>query len=153
MTNSWDKRIEEKPLRETFKIGSSLVIAIIGITLVGGAVWLVSTPFRTASGIIQRTADPDNVIQNYEWFKRQVQDVKAFDAKIALASLSVEAFEKSAGSRDKWTFEDKQEHARLNSVVLGLESQRASMVAEYNARTQMANRALFKTSDLPETLN
>ena len=153
MTNSWDKRFDEKPLRTTFTFGSGLAVALIGISMVAGGVWLVTVPFRTASGIIERTADPDNVIANYEWFKRQVQDVKAFDAKIMLASLKVEGFEKSAGPREKWTFDDKQEHARLNSVVLGLESQRASMVAEYNARSQMANRSLFKTNDLPETLN
>lgn len=153
MTNSWEKRFDEKPLRTTFTFGSGFVIALIGISIIGGAVWLVTVPFRTASGVIERTADPDNVIANYEWFKRQVQDVKAIDGRVALTSLQVEAFEKSAGPRDKWTFEDKQEHARLNSIVLGLESQRTSMVAEYNARSQMANRTLFKTNDLPETLN
>lgn len=153
MPNKWEERFEARPIRTTFTFGSGLVIAVIGISMVGGAVWLATMPFRTAGGIISRTADPDNVIQNYEWFKRQVQDVKAFEAKIKLASVAVDSFEQSAGTRDKWTFEDKQEYARLNSVVLGLESQRESMVSEYNARTQMANRSLFKTSDLPETLN
>ncbi len=151
--SDWEKKFEDRPLRTTFTFGTGLVLALIGISMMGGLFWLVTTPFRTASGIIQRTADPDNVIANYEWFKRQVQDVKAMDAKLDFTSLQVDAFTKSAGPRTAWTFEDKQEYSRLNSVLLGLQGQRAAMVAEYNARTEMANRSLFKTSDLPPTLN
>jgi hypothetical protein len=151
--SDWEKRFEEKPLRTTFKFGSGLAVALIGISLVAGAVALVVTPFWTASGIVQRTANPDNVIQNYEWFKRQVQDVAAIDSRLQASRRALDVYLASAGDRSKWTFEDKQEFSRLNSIILGLEGQRASMVAEYNARSQMANRALFKTSDLPETLN
>lgn len=152
MTN-WEKRFEEAPRRTAFGVGVSAILIVAGLSAVGSVAYVVLTPIRTATGIIDRVANPDNVIANYEWFKRQVQDVRAIDDRIGVSQQALDGFLASAGSRDGWKFDDRQEYSRLNSVLLGLKSQRTSMVAEYNARTQMANRALFKTSDLPDTLN
>lgn len=148
----WEKDFDARPARTAFKAGSLALFVVGGLVVVGGGVGLLTLPFRAATGVAERTMNPDNVIANYEWFKRQVQDVRAMDEKIGVASVTLEAFEKSAGPRDAWKFDDRQEWGRLNSVLLGLRNQRASMVAEYNARSQMANRTLFKTNDLPETL-
>lgn len=149
----WEKRFEQRPRLTTFNVLVSVLFILFGLSIIAGIMSLVSAPFRSATGVVERTINPDNVIANYEWFKRQVQDVKAIDVRLRASQLTLDQFNAVAGPRDKWTFEDKQEHARLSSIVLGLQGQRASMVAEYNARTEMANRALFKTSDLPETLN
>lgn len=148
----WEKKFEKRPRRTAINIGVSVVTVLAVISLFAMAAGLVTMPFRTATGIIERTANPDNVLANYEWFKRQYQDVKAIDVKITATETQVSSFAASAGSRDKWTFEDKQESARLNGVLLGLQGQRASMVAEYNARTQMTNRNIFRTGDLPDHL-
>jgi hypothetical protein len=122
----------------------------LGLLLAGGTMLLkiVLTPLS----IVEKTLDANNVIYNYEWFKRQYNDVIAFDQKIDLAQRQITKFEDSAGPRTNWTFEDKQEANRLNSVVLGLQTQRESMIAEYNAKSSMVNRSIFKTGDLPETL-
>lgn len=149
----WETRFEQKPRRTAFNVGVSIIAVVVGLSVVGGVASIVTAPFRAATGIVNRVADPDSIIANYEWFKRQVQDVGAMDVRLAASLKAVSNFEESAGARSLWTFEDKQEHARLSSIVLGLEGQRAAMVAEYNSRSQMANRALFKTADLPETLN
>lgn len=151
--NNWEKRLEERPRRTIFALGVSALVIIAGLGLVGGVLTIVTAPARSVVGIVNRVSNPDNVLANYEWFKRQVQDVKAMDVRLAASRQALERFETSAGPRTAWTFEDKQEHARLSSIVLGLEGQRASMVGEYNARTQMANRDLFRTNDLPESLN
>lgn len=148
----WEKRFEERPRRTAFNVGVSLIFIGLGLALVGGVGSLVIAPFFAAKGVVERTIAPDNIIANYEWFKRQVQDVKAMDVRLDVSRRTLEQFKGDAGPRERWTFEDKQEYARLSSVVLGLEGQRAGMVAEYNARTEMANRALFKTSDLPPVL-
>lgn len=151
--SNWEQRFEEKPRRTILNIGVSAIAIITVIGVVGGALGLITLPFRTAKGVIERTANPDNVIANYEWFKRQYQDVKAIDVRLEVSRKAVSSFETSAGNRSSWTFEDKQESSRLNSIVLGLEGQRASMVSEYNARTQMMNRDIFRTSDLPSELH
>lgn len=139
-------------MKDLVKIG--LISACI---LVGGVVTLsvanmLTLPVRAVSGVAERTFNADNMIYNYEWFKRQVQDVKAIDQKINAAELALKGFESHAGDRANWKFDDRQEWSRLNNVLLGLTNQRAGMIAEYNAKTQMANRDLFRTGDLPNEL-
>ena len=129
-----------------------IFLGVIGIVIAGTAINLNTLPFRAASGVAERTFNADNMIHNYEWFKRQYQDVRAIDVKIDASEDAKKAFEASAGDRASWKFEDRQEWSRLNNVLLGLRGQRASMVAEYNAKTQMANRNLFRTGDLPAEL-
>lgn len=125
---------------------------VIVMTIVGTLAGVVTLPFRSAAAVAEKTFNADNMIYNYEWFKRQNEDVQAFDQKIAAAELAKKGFEAHAGDRSTWKFEDRQEWSRLNNVLLGLTSQRISMVAEYNAKVQMANRNIFRTGDLPERL-
>ncbi|WLR90925.1 hypothetical protein [Shinella zoogloeoides] len=139
-------------MNDGFKFGLIATAAVIGIIIAGATVSLVTLPVRAVTGVAERTFNPDNMIHNYEWFKRQYQDVQAIGVKIGAAEASIAVFEKSAGERSTWKFEDRQEWNRLNNVLLGLQGQRASMVAEYNAKTQMANRNLFRTGDLPAEL-
>jgi hypothetical protein len=126
--------------------------AVIGLTLffgtLGVVTGVVSLPFRVAgqaSRIIDRTIDADNVIANYEWFKRQCQDIKAQDTIIADAAHALSQFEQSAGPRTGWDFQDKQEHNRLSANVTGAKQYQASMVGDYNARARMMNRSIFNT--------
>lgn len=47
---------------------------------------------------------------------------------------------------------DKEEDSRLSSIADGLRYQREDIEAKYNARSQMLNRKIFKSSDLPYQL-
>lgn len=126
-----------------------LILIVIGLAVAG----LITLPFRSAAGIAERTLAPDNVISNYEWFKRQYQEIQAFESKIRSAEESLDSFKKAVDSRGEgWSFGSEAEYNRLNSVVLGLKSQRRDMIATYNARAEMANRNLFRTSDLPAVI-
>lgn len=124
-----------------------IVIVLAGL---GYAVRLASQPAR----IIEKTFDADNVIHNYEWFKQRYQSILAIDQKITDAKKTVEQFKKEAGVRENWHREDREEHSRLSAIAQGLEQQRADLAAEYNARSKMANRSIFKAGDneLPETI-
>lgn len=153
MSRNWERDFEERPARSLFKTGIYAIAIVAGLTVVGSLAGLVTLPFTTGTQIIQKTLDSTNVINNYEWFKRQYADVVAIDQRIVASESALNVFNQSAGDRSTWTFEDKQEFSRLNSVILGLKGQRTSMVAEYNSRSQMANRSLFKTNDLPDQLN
>lgn len=147
-----EKRFDEKPIATTLIVGSSIIAILFILAIVFGLFSAATAPIRAVTGVVNRTLNSDNVLANYEWFKRQNEDVQAIDARLDASRKTLAAFERSAGPRSQWTFEDKQESSRLGSVILGLEGQRASMVAEYNARTQMANRDLFRTKDLPQRL-
>lgn len=59
----------------------------------------------------------------------------------------------SLGERSTWTFEDKNEDARLNSVVLGLENHLQTQIADYNARASMATRNIFEDHVLPNYID
>lgn len=140
----------------SLKLWGSLALTIVGI---GGLVLVANvvgtaTSVATAPGrVIQQTMGTNNIISNYEWFIQQNQDVIAKDAQLVTARAALADFEVSVGPREQWKFDDRQEWNRLNTVVRGLEGKRADMVAEYNARSGMLNRQIFKDHNLPERLN
>lgn len=139
MTSDLERRFERAPARTSFGLGATVVVGLLGLAAIGGvgawALNLAAQPGR----IISRTLDADNVLFNYEWFRSQYQDVLAIDAKIAVQE---DAAIGAAGD----------EKVRINSVVAGLKTKRAQMVADYNARGSMANRSIF-TAGLPQQIN
>lgn len=139
----------------TIWLGIVLAVAVLGLIakVVLFPAHVANKVADTAYAITDKTLDADNVLQNYEWFKQQYEDYKAIQVKIHNADASVEKFKAEAGDREKWTFEDKTEYSRLNSIADGLRQQAESMKAEYNAKSKMLNRSLFKTKDLPYQLD
>lgn len=137
---------------------------IVGILLlvVGGSFIMraVLFPVHTASKLIEtgydtvdKTLTADNAIYNYEWFKQQKEDIDATSKKLDIATKAVETFKVEAGARDSWTFEDKNESARLSAVAQGIEGSLKDMIATYNARAKMANRNIFQDGILPNYLD
>lgn len=99
--------------------------------------------------VVKKTVSADNVIYNYEYFKRQHQDIQAQDRKIELAKQALDDFLKSAGPRENWDSRDKEEQQRLQANFIGLNNVKAEMKAEYNARSKMVNRSIFMGKDVP----
>lgn len=157
MSNGWDKtsrKIERGPWPAFAAIGCIVLPMVLVIVAVCFSLGLFGNVFNQAGRIVNKTIDADNVIYNYEWFKQRHEDIGAIESKIELSVSAVNSFESSAGERKDWHREDREEHARLSTVRLGLEQQRADLVAEYNARSRMVNRSIFKTGDseLPEEI-
>jgi hypothetical protein len=115
-------------------------------------IFVANKAVETGYEITEKTLDADNVLQNYEWFKMQYEDYVAINSKINNAEVAAESFRESAGDRKEWTFEDKTEDARLQTIVTGLKQQREDIIAEYNAKSKMQNRNLFKDKNLPDQL-
>jgi membrane-associated protease RseP (regulator of RpoE activity) len=133
---------------------------LIGVTILGYALKIVLFPvhvvdkeIQTGYDVVDKTINADNAIYNYEWFKRQKESIDATGKKLVIAQNAVETFKNEAGDRAKWTFEDKTESARLSAVAQGIESQLKDMIAEYNARTKMANRNIFQDGILPDFID
>jgi hypothetical protein len=124
----------------------------LGLGIVGLPFHAATAGLSTANGIIDKTINADNAVYNYEWFKQQAQDIKALEQKTSIAEQSLLSFETSAGTRSDWTFEDKTEDARLRAVAQGIRSQYVSAVANYNARSSMATRDIFKDGLIPNVL-
>jgi len=138
----------------------SIVILVILFLFVGIPIarfvlyplFVVNKAIDTAYEITDKTLDADNVIYNYEWFKQQVEDIKATENKRDRALKTVIDFREFAGNRANWTFEDKTEYSRLSTVHQGLENHLEDLVATYNARSKMANRSIFKDGLIPEVM-
>ena len=142
-----------------WKVLSIGLLVIFTVWLIGIAVGFLSWPFHaisniqeTGHGIIDKTLNAENTIYNYEWFKQQYESYLAIKAKIVETESAIENFKIEAGPRSQWNYYDTNEFNRLNSVLLGLRQILNDLVAEYNARSKMVNRAIFKTGDLPATL-
>jgi len=141
------------------------IMSIVGAVLVGMIVLsfgikLIFFPVHTAENMVKTAYDAndkiinaDNAIYNYEWFKQQVEDIKAKTIMLDNASIAVDSFEQSAGERVNWTFEDKNEYNRLNTIKLGTKNQLEQMTADYNARAKMATRNIFEDSVLPSYID
>jgi len=144
---------------DLFKVWVAIVFVFLVLSFLGIVFGLISMPLHVASnvvstthGVIDKTLNADNALYNYEFFKKQYEDIQAIGNKIVIATKAVDEFNMSAGSRKDWTFEDKTEASRLASIVQGLQSQQEDMVALYNARSKMANRNIFKDGLIPSAL-
>lgn len=66
---------------------------------------------------MDKTLTADNAIYNYEWFKKQYAEIQSAELQAqSTAALVKDYMESMPSSRSEWTFEDKTEAARLNSV-------------------------------------
>lgn len=142
-----------------FKVWFSIVFVFVVLSFLGIIFGVLYLPLHIASnvvdtthGVVDKTLNAENALYNYEWFKKQYEDIQAIGKKIEIAHKSVEDFNKNAGARNNWTFEDKNEASRLASIEQGLQSQQEDMIALYNARSKMANRNIFKDGLIPSVL-
>lgn len=134
---------------------------MVGALIVGGfLINVIFFPVNTAQKLVNTAYDAqdkvlnaDNAIYNYEWFKQKQADITAAKAQLDNARQSYDSFVASAGVRTGWTFEDKQEAARLNSVVLGSENYVQGLIGDYNARASMATRNIFQDHVLPNYID
>jgi hypothetical protein len=137
-----------------------VILGILGLVATGMAINVIFFPVNTAQQLINTAYDAqsqvlnaENAIYNYEWFKQQYQNIEATKKQLVNARESRTYFEEAAGARENWTFEDKNEHARLSAVVLGIENNLETQIANYNARASMATRNIFEDSVLPSYID
>jgi len=132
-----------------------LIIAITCIILaaIGGGwvlkaallpVQTVTTQIDSAGNVITKTYDADNAIYNYEWFKQQYEDIQATERIISNTYIQMEAYKDLYGNASEWDWQTRQDYNSLQTKFLGQQNFYEDLVAEYNARSQMANREIFK---------
>lgn len=140
----------------------TIAICLILFLLLGGGalVKLVILPAYMANkaadaayGVVDKTLDPNNVIFNYEYFKTQYEAFNSINTKIQVADAQYNNFLKTLpNDKEKWAKSDRDELSRLQTIADGLRFQRADIVADYNAKSKMINRAIFKDRGLPDLL-
>jgi hypothetical protein len=107
---------------------------------------------NSAQKVVEKTYDADNVIYNYEWFKRQQEDIRATEKQIDNTIQQQKEFVEFWGPPNLWDTTTKEEYNRITKNLVGQKNFYADLVAEYNARSQMANRAIFENG-LPRNID
>ena len=126
-----------------------IVAPLTGLCLVfSAALWILKV-VATPAAVAEQVVDPNNVIYNVEWFRTQAAHIDALKRQRVIAQQALTTFEQSGGNPSSYSYAQNQEHGRLVANVTGLGSQCENEAADYNARSKMVTRSLFKGSDLP----
>ena len=128
-----------------------LIVGIVCVFLIISSVsyfWLAPKIFfkqvDTAHDIIDQTYTADNAIYNYEWFKTQYEKIQATEKQIDNTMMLKDDFKETYGEASTWDWSTKEEYGRISTTLLGQKNHYESLVADYNARSNMANRVIFK---------
>lgn len=146
-------------MKNFFKVvGVVLLITVLGLLLRVGGLFgrAVTQPLVTAEhsadmaeDIVEDTLTSENAIREYEWFKQQLQDIKALGKKIERAQSNVEIYKNDLpDDKEKWSRSDKAELSRLRAIGTGLADMYDQAIADYDAKASMSHKAIFK-DDLP----
>ena len=73
--------------------------------------------------------------------------MNAAEKQIAITEAAVVQFKTDAGPRTDWTFEDKDELARLTTDLRGQKAYFEQLKADFRAESSKANKSLFKGDD------
>jgi hypothetical protein len=124
-----------------------LVVVSAGVLVLKAAflpVKTVTTQIDSAGEIIETVYDPTSAIYNYEWFKTQHEDIQATERIISNTKIQMDAYKEMYGNASEWDWQTRQDYNSLSSKFLGQQNYYEDLVADYNARSNMANREIFK---------
>ncbi len=128
-----------------------VVALMIVLAAVGSLLNLITIPWlkfdsqvQMNRDVITQTYDADNALYNYHWFKQKAEEIKATDTKAGIALEALNTYAKEWPDKSKWTYIDKEEYNRLNTNYIGLKNYYNDLVADYNAKAKMVDKAIFK---------
>jgi len=147
----------KKTYRETAPVArwtlKKVLLWGIGLSIVFGGLSIVTGVFSSAKGVMDRTLDPDNIIYNYEWFHSKNQAYISYKAQKTELKQQLSGFKDLAGANSReWSRAEREAYTQINNQLMGVAQHVRDIAAEYNARTGMANREIFKSGDLPDSL-
>lgn len=135
-----DQDISDIGVFRMFKWGAIAIALCVALFMLGRVLGLFGTVANTATGVISRTLDPDNVIATYEGFHDRW---KAFGArKEQIRSYQV-VIDSSTGASKTTALVEQQ--AMMQSC--------RDIAARYNADSAKINRNIFKGKSAPAELN
>ena len=127
-----------------------ILLGVVSAIVVGLGIFTlpwhsVTAQVDTSHEIIDETYTAEGAIYNYEWFKTQFNDIKATENKIKNTQDQMDSYFTTYGNdTSKWDYNTKTSYNQLQTTYLGQKSYYEDLVSEYNARSEMANRNIFK---------
>lgn len=113
---------------------------------------LVACDNGVSSGVNQKVLTADKAIESYEWFKMQESQIKSMYTQEEIQQKALDDYLKMIGNdRTQWTSQDKSHINFLRTVLDGTRMQVNNMIAEYNAKSSMKHKVLYK-NNLPTNI-
>lgn len=113
-----------------------VAIACVVLTVAG----LVLRPLFVGSALIEKSTDPDHIINNYEEF----QSIYNAAVKLNTDLGTIRAVPDNDAMFAQFS---------KNAMITAKKQQLNRWVEEYNAKSKMINRNLWKSKDLPYQMN
>ena len=133
-------------LRTVFAV-TAIIVLIIALTL---GVKMLFFP----AAIVGRVMNADNVLYNYEWFFNKYQSIQAAERNVKESIDSYDRWRKSVPANpEKWSYSAHEENGRLNTNISGIQMHWNELVADYNAKSSMVSKNIFKSGKLPARIN
>lgn len=118
----------------TILVGFALFALMHALGVIGS---VASAPGR----VVNKTLQTENILSSYEWF----YDTNAqFDSRKGQVKAHGVLL---AGEQDA------KERSRLNIELSAMRQSCRDLATKYNANSEKANKSIFKSRGLPETLN
>ena len=95
------------------------------------------------AAVVDKATDPDAIIYNYEWFEQTYNDVLKMDRQILQYKTELQEIDK-----DK----ERELYYRKFTELSGLRAIRENLVSEYNAKSKMISRKMWKSKELPREI-
>lgn len=127
--------------REVYWTLPRIAIGLAFAGLVFGAVGYTANILSAPARVISKTLETDNIINNYEWFHDAAGNFQAKTAQVR----QFKGFEAAETN--------PAEKGRLRVDMAAIEQSCRELARRYNANSAKINRAIFKGTTTPETLN
>lgn len=129
-----------------------IIVAIVAFLVVFSVVTYVWFPFAmwteqrdAGEEVVRDQVDAEKAVENYEWFRQQWHDIEAQRRQIQNHYDEHERFHETYGDDpSEWSREAETRHGRIHERITGNQNMLEQMVADYNARSDMAHREMFK---------
>lgn len=130
------------------KIAAIVVVAVIAFTVISYFFFpfLMFTEERDAGKeVVEQEMSAENAIDEYEWFRTQHAEIEAQRNQVENSYDELDRFYEVQGEDpDEWSRTAQERHSRIQQRITGNQNQLENLVADYNARASMDNRAVFQ---------
>ena len=156
---------EKKGKMKTGKLVWLVLLAIVVIPLLtlGGkilfapvaiATHTVDESINAAKEVVSIVVDGKNIILNYEYFYNSYNDILATVGKVSDANEAYDVLMVGyPDNSDDWSFTQRKIWETRNERRNSLKAVLRDQVSDYNARSSMLTRNIFKGWDLPDALD
>jgi hypothetical protein len=116
-----------------------ILAVLFGFIIIAVFISIVGRGCNVASGVANKVVNPDAIVNNYEWYHMQFEAIEA-------QAKNIKVIQERCDKKDTERCE-----IELSGLMMGVNS----MIAEYNAKSKMITRNMWKPrkSDLPQTIN